>query len=379
MSFATDSFTGTDGTVLETYSASWTKIAGGSGSNFVLGTNRVYCSTAGVGWQMHYWNAAQATNADYDVTVVINRAAGNDSIGPAGRLSTNNADGYHVKYVNGSGWALYQRSANTISQLGSYYNGDDPNGSPKTVMLRMVGTAISVLIGGTVRIGPATGAVTAKGYAGIGSYYTGGTSSFYLDDFDASDPVAAGPTITGGTANPVHLSTGNTITGTGFGAAQGAGTLVIGGQSQTVTVWADTSITYTANRGVNLNDVAVNAVVTDNGGTPSANYALTGFDPPAGYSFVTLASVNATAAYRITAIADLAIGNQLEWDEPLVTIDTDGTYVADPSVVDFNVRVGVTTDGWGSLALQTINASDDSSVVGRSLGLGLRLGRVVYA
>ena len=358
MSFATDSFTGADGTVLETYSANWTKIAGGSGSDFVINTNRVYCSTAGVGWQMHYWNAAQATNADYDVTVVINRAAGSDSIGPAGRLSTNNADGYHVKYLSGSGWVLYQRSANTVSQLGSYYNGDDPNGSPKTVMLRMVGTAISVLIGGTVRIGPATGAVTAKGYAGIGSYYTGGTSSFYLDDFDASDPVAAGPTITGGTANPVHLSTGNTITGTAFGASQtGSAALGIGGTGQTETAWADTSITYTADRGVNLNGVAVNAVVTDSAGVSGDPYALTGFQPPAGYEYVTLTSVNSTADYRITAIADLAIGNQLEWDNALVTINADGTYVADPSVTQFYVRVGVTGDGWGALALQTINAA----------------------
>ena len=382
MSFATDSFTGADGTVLETYSANWTKIAGGSGSDFVINTNRVYCSTAGVGWQMHYWNAAQATNADYDVTVVINRAAGSDSIGPAGRLSTNNADGYHVKYLSGSGWVLYQRSANTVSQLGSYYNGDDPNGSPKTVMLRMVGTAISVLIGGTVRIGPATGAVTAKGYAGIGSYYTGGTSSFYLDDFDASDPVAAGPTITGGTANPVHLSTGNTITGTAFGASQtGSAALGIGGTGQTETAWADTSITYTADRGVNLNGVAVNAVVTDSAGVSGDPYALTGFQPPAGYEYVTLTSVNSTADYRITAVADLAIGNQLEWDNALVTINADGTYVADPSVTQFYVRVGVTGDGWGALALQTVGSANDSDAAmnGRAMGLGLRLGRVVYA
>lgn len=379
MSFATDSFTGTDGTVLETYSASWTKIAGGSGSNFVLGTNRVYCSTAGAAWQMHYWNAAQATNADYDVTVVINRAAGNDSIGPAGRLSTNNADGYHVKYVNGSGWALYQRSANTISQLGSYYNGDDPNGSPKTVMLRMVGTAISVLIGGTVRIGPATGAVTAKGYAGIGSYYTGGTSSFYLDDFDASDPVAAGPTISSvSDTTPAHGST-LTITGTSL-KASGNSTVTLGGVSQTVTTQSTTVPQITVDRGTNLNGVAVNLILTDSNTVVSNTYAgITGITSPAGYQYVTLTSVNAVAANRITAAGDLAIGNQLEWDNALVTIYDDGTFVADPSVTSFSVRVGVTTDGWGSLALQTINASDDSSVVGRSLGLGLRLGRVVYA
>lgn len=166
------------------------------------------------------------------------------------------------------------------------------------------------------------------------------------------------PAITGGTANPVHLSTGNTITGTNFGASYtGSAALTIGGQAQTVTAWSDTSITYTANRGVNLDNVAVNAVVTNSTGVSSVNYALTGFQPPSGYYYVALTSVNTTAAYRITSIADLAIGNQLEWDNSLVTIYNDGTYVADPSVTSFNVRAGVTTDGWGALAVQTINGS----------------------
>ena len=166
------------------------------------------------------------------------------------------------------------------------------------------------------------------------------------------------PAISSGTAAPVHLSTGNTVTGINFGASQtGSAGLAIGGTGQTETAWGATSITYTADRGVNLNGVAVNAVVTDSGGTPSANYALTGFQPPAGYEYVTLTSVNSTADYRITAIADLAIGNQLEWDEPLVTINPDGTYVADPSVTEFYVRIGVTGDGWGALALQTVNAA----------------------
>lgn len=189
------------------------------------------------------------------------------------------------------------------------------------------------------------------------------------------------PTITGGTAAPVHQSTGNTLTGVNFEASQGTGGGVIGGQAQTETAWADTSITYTADRGVNLNGVAVNAVVTPNGGTPSNSYALTGFEPPAGYEYVTLTSVNSTADYRITAVADLAIGNQLEWDNALVTINPDGTYVADPSVTSFNVRVGVTTDGWGSLALQTVGSANDSDAAmnGRAMGLGLKLGRVVYA
>jgi hypothetical protein len=372
MAFASDTFTGTDGTVLETYSANWTKIAGGSGWNLAINANTIYCILTGTGWQMHYWNSAQAITADYDVQAVVARAAGNDSIGPAGRLSIDNNNGYFVKYVSGAGWVLSQRSGGTVTQIGATYNGDDPT-TPRTVLLRMVGTQISVLINGVVRIGPATGAVTAKGYAGVGSYYSGVTTSFYLDSFVASDPVAAGPSISGGTAAPIHGSTGNTITGSSFGASQGTGTLVIGGQAQTVTAWSDISITYTANRGINLDNVAVNAVVSDNAAAASANYALTGFAPPVGYSVVTLTSVNATAANRITAVADLAIGDQLEWDNINVTINADGTWNAAAGVTAFNVRGGVTASGWGALASQTINASISSGTrgVGIRLGLGL--------
>lgn len=171
---------------------------------------------------------------------------------------------------------------------------------------------------------------------------------------------APSPSITGGTANPVHGSTGNTISGLNFGSNTGSAALTIGGQAQTITGWTSTLITYTANRGTNLDNVAVNAVVTDSTGAASSNYALTGFAPPSGYYVVTLASVNSTAAYRITAVADLAIGNQIEWDNSLVTVYDDGTYVADPTVTSFNVRVGVTTDGWGALAVQTINGGSST-------------------
>lgn len=191
---------------------------------------------------------------------------------------------------------------------------------------------------------------------------TGGGNISGVGDKDSSAVLAtfkvassASPNITGGTANPAHGSTGNTITGTNFGATQGAGSLAIGGQAQTVTSWSATSITYTANRGINLDNVAVNAVVTDNSLVASSDYALTGFAVPAGYYVTTLTSVNSTAANRITAVSDPAIGDQIEWDAALVTVANDGTFTADPAVTSFNVRVGVSGSGWGALALQTIN------------------------
>lgn len=186
------------------------------------------------------------------------------------------------------------------------------------------------------------------------------------------------PTIQGGTANPVHLSTGNTLTGVNFGASQGTGSVAIGGQAQTVTAWSDTSITYTANRGVNLNGVAVNAVVTINGGTASDPYALTGFQPPAGWTSVTLTSVWPTAAERLQSAADLAIGNQVEWDDATVEVDATGVPIWPPGTPDgytFNFRVGVTTDGWGATEVATLNpASASSGTAGRRLAIGLGIG-----
>lgn len=167
------------------------------------------------------------------------------------------------------------------------------------------------------------------------------------------------PSISGGTAAPVHLSTGNTITGSFFGASQtGSAALAIGGTGQTETSWADTNITYTADRGINGNGVAVNAVVTDSAGLISANYALTGFQPPAGWSYVTLTSVWPTASERLQSVLDFAIGNQIEWDDPTISVDASGVPTWPPGTPDgytFNFRVWVDGEGWGATEVATLN------------------------
>lgn len=206
--------------------------------------------------------------------------------------------------------------------------------------------------------------------------YTAGwpsiTNSFsrpYVVGAIALKGIAVDPTVTGGTANPVHLSTGNTITGSNFGASQGAGTLVIGGVTQTVTAWGYTSITYTADRGTNLDDVAVNAVVTDDNAVSSNSYALTGFDPPSGYSYVTLTSVWPVAAERIQSVLDLAIGNQIEWDDATIDIDASGVITWPPGTPDgytFNARIGVSGDGWGATEVQTFNPTATTGGTGVS-------------
>lgn len=195
-----------------------------------------------------------------------------------------------------------------------------------------------------------------------------------------SEAITA-PTIQGGTAAPVHQSTGNTLTGVNFGASQtGSAASVIGGVGQTETGWNATTVTYTADRGTNLNGVAVNAVVTDPSGVASDAYALTGFMPPAGWTHVTLTSVWATASERLQSSADLAIGNQVEWDDDTVEVDASGKVIWPPGAADgytFNFRVGVSGDGWGSTEVATLNPASSGSSSGRArrlrLGFGFRL------
>ncbi len=168
-----------------------------------------------------------------------------------------------------------------------------------------------------------------------------------------------GPQVTAATSNPIHQSTGNTVTGSGFKAVQGAGYLTIGGQVQTITAWSDTSITYTADRGVNLNNVGVNLIVTDSDALSSGAWALTGFRPAAGWTYVTLTSIWPVVDERIHSLTDLAIGNQIEWDDVTIAIDASGQPLWPPGTANsytFNSRVGVTSDGWGSSAVQTLNA-----------------------
>jgi len=202
MAFGSVSFTGSDGSTIQSVDSNVTKI--GNGTNILINTNRGYASASAT-WSMYYYNAAQAASADYDVQCTIGRTT-KDTAGPAGRLSTNGNDGYFVKFMAATGWQLYQRSGGSASQIGSTYNGDDPYTAARVGLLRMVGTDISFLVDGVLRIGPATGAVTAKGYAGFGTYYSGSYTGCYIDDWSAID-AAAGLIV-------------NPLSGRGAGAAQ---------------------------------------------------------------------------------------------------------------------------------------------------------------
>lgn len=171
---------------------------------------------------------------------------------------------------------------------------------------------------------------------------------------------ASGPSISGvSNASPANGSA-LTITGTNFGASQGAGTVNLGGTVQTVTSWAATSITITVARGANQYGVTLNIVVTDNGAAASNAFPITGIVPQSGWSYVNLTAQNADSTKRLTASADLASGDQVAYDNKtsLVTVLADSTFYCTSAVASFNCEAwtGGAGGGWGTTALQTINA-----------------------
>lgn len=173
---------------------------------------------------------------------------------------------------------------------------------------------------------------------------------------------------TGGVSSPNVTAVGSAtpangsaliITGTAFGASQGTGGVTLGGIAQTVTSWADTSITITVARGTNKYGTPLSVIVTNNAGVASNTFSgVTGITAQSGWSFVNISTPDPIPAHRLQAVADLASGDQVAWDTKvaLVTVLPDASYYAAQSVTTFNAEAW-TSGGWGALGLQTINVT----------------------
>lgn len=165
-----------------------------------------------------------------------------------------------------------------------------------------------------------------------------------------------GPNVTSVDSASPQIGDTLTITGTLFGASQGAGSVTIGGVAQTVTSWANTSIAVTVVRGTNKFGAAVNIIVTDNSLVPSTPFGLDSLLPINGWSFVDLTTPNPVIYNRLTATPDIASGDQISWENVSVgvTVAADATFVAVNSVQRFQFEVWTPADGWGSIATQEI-------------------------
>lgn len=189
--------------------------------------------------------------------------------------------------------------------------------------------------------------------ATTGLYY--GPTSVAVEIKD--DGLPAAPEIASTSSASPQKGAALTVTGTTFGASQGTQQLRIGGQVQPILSWSDTSIVVGAvDRGLNKYGVPVNVEIWD-GTLQSNSYALTSLQPQPGWAYIDLGTPNATSAYRFTAVADLASGDQIalrNWGGAVIGY-TDATWSAAPWVGEFEVEAWTSGDGWGEVGLQIID------------------------
>lgn len=187
--FASDAFGGSDGTVLTTYSASWTKVTSDSASK-ISSAGRVY---GGAGGSRHEYNATPAS-ADYSVNVDVYVMSTGDSgaAGPIGRAAVSGPTFYLARTAQGSGYQLYKCITGSYTQLGSTSAKTFSAGNTYNVKLDMAGTAIKLYAegSGTASISQTDSAISAANKPGI-YIYSGGTPSntvgHHVDNFSADE------------------------------------------------------------------------------------------------------------------------------------------------------------------------------------------------
>lgn len=209
---ATDSFTGTNGTELSSYSASWVRHSGSaSGVNAVIANGRVRATAAGAAM---YYHTATPPSADYSVSADIYEASNPSNYG-AGvmiRLDTAATTGYMGRArraVSASldGWQLYRTVNNTFTQLGSDQADPITTGTSANVMVRANGTTIELLARGnsTPLISVTDSNITAAGKAGIRIGFGGSDAptdstlyhvdNFSVDTLDSTTPLSGADTL----------------------------------------------------------------------------------------------------------------------------------------------------------------------------------------
>ncbi len=236
--FATDTFTGTSGTLLDAYSANWVAHSSSAANALISDANRARKESAS-GTALYYHTGTPAT-ADYsvEVDVVYFSTSPTQYVGPAGRIDTSANTMYHFRYSQAdSTWYLYRISAGTLNILGTY--AQSFTSGTRRAKLQMIGTAIKGFVDGVERVSATDSNITAAGKAGLRlattATGTGNSQGLHVDNFEAYDESAAaaisfgGPIATQvpqvGSAFSVNLSSNWTGSETPFSYAVQSGSL----------------------------------------------------------------------------------------------------------------------------------------------------------
>jgi len=193
MEFVTDTFTGTNGTLLENHTgeagATWTNIA--SGQSDIQGNQLSH--VAAVSIPAEYLASGVPTSAEYDVQAEIvvvddTKVAAAGVLGRVDPAGTN--DYYLVDYSLTTGrWRFFKRVNGAFTSLGTFIE-TLTEGVPKTVRLEIRNASKKVFIDGVERISSVDDVITGAGRPGSrtdGNQVTD-AGSIRIDNFSASDP-----------------------------------------------------------------------------------------------------------------------------------------------------------------------------------------------
>ena len=196
------------------------------------------------------------------------------------------------------------------------------------------------------------------------TYVDSSTSSQSFSLYFETGTIVTGPTITNiDTDNDVYPGQSAVITGTGFEASQGSGTVVLGGETQTVTAWADTSITITVVQGGMDYNNNHDLVVTNDSAEASPGLTATLSADSDHNEIDVLNPVSDNTSLFYLASPAVATGDQLETPKltdqgKTLTAAADGTFVitAASGLQTFSIRVWDATDEtWSASTVATIN------------------------
>ena len=195
----TDSFTGTNGTLLENHvgetGASWI-FHPAYPADLTLLNGRVW----GPEWGLYLASGIPPTN-EYDVSVDLTVMSNSGAIGVVGRSLTSGSDSLYMARYNmaGTRWELVKcistgctnlATATETLVIGSTYN----------LKLEIRNAAKKLYVNGVERASSTDNAITQVGRAGIrsGPGVTTSTTGYHLDNFSVTVPPTTDTTITGG-------------------------------------------------------------------------------------------------------------------------------------------------------------------------------------
>lgn len=193
--FASDNFTGTDGTLLSAHTpsggGSWSDGTGAAEEFEISNNNRLKTTSSDLRFAKHSGTPA---SAEYDVlaTFVVVSVTANSTMGICGRIAAAANTCYFARYNHSSTqWQLFKVVSGTATQLATYSQSLSA-GNTLAIKLELRDAAKKFYIDGVERLSSADNVITAAGQAGVRAGGTGSnTTGQHLDDWSAEETAAA--------------------------------------------------------------------------------------------------------------------------------------------------------------------------------------------